>query len=147
MIVAIAIFFIFPIWACSLAALISIIALTFMLNDFLNDRAAKRSVLAAESEKTIFAEPLDESYPEWKGRELHFPKMSPDEPLPRKNAIELYSQLFQIDDGRAKNLYSAGYYNLHMLSNSDISDLIKIQGINPTLARRIKNSAKVAING
>ena len=132
------------IWACSVAGFIGIIAMIYMLNDHFEDKKVERSLLEAEAEKTGIDTPLDESYPEWdRAKEL---KVDVDEQLSRKKAVELYTHLFNIDEGRARSLYGAGFYSLRMLSTANLKDLIRIPGINPTIARKIQSTARSMIN-
>jgi hypothetical protein len=145
-IIAIIILLISHIWACSVAGFIAFIALIYMLNDYLEDKKVERSLLVAEAEKTVISTPIDESYPEWDRADELKGRIDVDEHLSRKKALELYSHLFNIDEARAKNLYGGGYYSIRKLSEAELRVLIKIPGINPTIARKIKNTSISMVN-
>jgi hypothetical protein len=141
-IISIVIFFIIPIWACSLASFIAIIALVYMLNDYLEDRRIKRAQQAYENGELGFERPIDESYPEWDRTEepllTHEREHDMSRTSPRKKTIRKYMELFELDEVRATNLYDGGYPDISTLKQASISDLIKIKGINPTMARKIQ---------
>ncbi|UCH88687.1 MAG: helix-hairpin-helix domain-containing protein [Thermoplasmata archaeon] len=135
------------VWACSLAAFISIIALTFVLNDYLEERKLKRAHLGTYEDEAGFDRPLDESYPEW-GRKEKLPTAPEPEvvmakPLPQNRMIVNYMRLFELDEVRATNLYDAGYRNITKIRRAELEDLIKIKGINPTMAKRIKRATVI----
>jgi hypothetical protein len=131
------------IWACSLAAFISIIAIVYMLNDYFEDRSIKAEKRKHEIYEAEVAQPIDESYPYWH----HEPEASrnkiPDAGLKpvshRSSMIRNYMELFELDEERSAKIYDAGYKNLTRLRSADLNDLISINGINPTVARRIQN--------
>ena len=142
------ILFIVPIWACSVAAFIGIIAITYMLNDYINERSAKKGLKAAVEAEVVDLEPAPapaESYSGWdheagSGRSME-KLINQRQPIPRKSAIALYMEIFGLDETRATNLYRAGFYNIVMLREADTKDLAMVKGINPTLARRIRMKA------
>jgi hypothetical protein len=144
-ILAIVILIFSGIWACSVAGFIAFIALIYMLNDFFEDRKIERSIREAEAEKTVVSEKIDESYPEWARPKLSGASLDVDAELSRKKAVELYAHLFSIDDVRGKNLYGAGYYSIRMLSEAELGDLIKVPGINPTIARKIQKESRAMV--
>lgn len=142
------ILFITPIWACSVAAFFGIIAITYMVNDYLNERSAKKVVEAAAEAELVELEPAPapaESYGGWDheaepGRSME-QLLNQRQPIPRKSAVPLYMEIFGLDESRATNLYRAGFYNIVMLREADTKELAMVKGINPTLARRIRLKA------
>jgi hypothetical protein len=58
------------------------------------------------------------------------------------NSIKELMKLLLVDEPRAKALYDAGYKSIDDLKNVGIHDLIKVNYINPTIARRIIEAAK-----
>jgi hypothetical protein len=59
------------------------------------------------------------------------------------DTIKHYIELFDINDERASNLFDAGYTSLKEFNDAIPEDLIMIDGINPTLARKIVEKTKV----
>lgn len=144
-IVSISILFIIPIWACSLACFISIIAFIYMLNDYLEERSAKRAMIGSGEDDSGVSRPLDESYPEWhkSGGDLTAQDSGGGThiSLPRKKVILLYMKSFGIDEVRAVSLYDAGYRSFTAIGQARLDELIDVKGINPTLAKRIQRRA------
>ena len=134
---AIVIILVVHIWACSLAAFLSIIALTYMFNDYLEDREKKHPKTKHEPHELI-----EEGYPDWvqkekpEGEMVRFEEV--DLQLVRKRMISRYMSAFKIDEVRAANLYDEGYRSFSDIQEATLKDLIKVKGINPTLARRIQ---------
>ena len=134
---AIVIILVVHIWACSLAAFISIIALAYMMNDFFEDREKKHPKPKHEPRELI-----EEGYPDWvqkekqKGEVVKFEEV--DVRLARKRMISRYMGAFKIDEVRAANLYDEGYRSFSEIKEASLNDLIRVKGINPTLARRLQ---------
>lgn len=121
-----------------------------MLNDYFEERGSKHEPMEAEIIDLEPAPVPDESYTRWDAgsaqrtpsEQIYYQR----EPISRRLAIPLYMDTFEIDEARAKNLYGAGFYNFHMLRFADTQELVKVKGINPTIARRIKMiSAEITI--
>ncbi len=55
----------------------------------------------------------------------------------RQNAISEFMRVFGIDHNRAEILYLAGFKSIDELKNRSIEELMAIEDINPTLAKRI----------
>ena len=62
---------------------------------------------------------------------------SGDDLISRDKILELYTREFNIPWQKAENLYDAGYTRLGDFSEAIPADLIMVDGINPTLARKI----------
>lgn len=138
---ALLVFFVLPIWACSLATFISIIALAYMLNDYLEERRLKQNLPEGGKRPIGVHESVKDNYPEWRQRteepEVISGEAELDRPRTRKKVVIKYMNLFNLDEIRAGNIFDAGYQDVSMLIEAELSDLIKIKGINPTIARRI----------
>jgi uncharacterized RDD family membrane protein YckC len=57
--------------------------------------------------------------------------------LSREDTVKKYAELFEINEERALELYKAGYKSLEDLKDAIVEDLILVDKINPTIARRI----------
>ena len=53
--------------------------------------------------------------------------------------VKLYMDMFDIDRVRAENLVSAGYKKIEDLNDAIPEDLVLVNRINPTIAKRIIN--------
>ena len=96
-----------------------------------NWRATKEDRLEPEiKEKAVESE-------ERSAAEGYNPEISRDNIISRDKILELYTKEFKIPWEKAVNLYDAGYTRLGDFSEAIPSDLIMVEGINPTLARKI----------
>ena len=147
-IISIMMFFLLPIWACSLAGFISIISLIYMLNDFFEERSSKRAELAGIEDDSGAVHPIDESYPDWERPEgeqlLKEPAGKMKLSSHKEKMIDHYMNFYNLDRTRSAHLYDAGYKNMTRLRHAKLEDLVKIQGINPTVARRIQSLTRSA---
>lgn len=57
--------------------------------------------------------------------------------IEKENTISIFKSNFGIDHRRAEMLYSSGYKKLEDFKNKSVEDLMQIDDINPTLAKRI----------
>jgi hypothetical protein len=60
----------------------------------------------------------------------------------RRIRVNSYKKYFNIDSTRAAAIYDRGYDNLSKISKATVTDLVKIDGINPTLAKKIIGQLK-----
>ena len=63
---------------------------------------------------------------------------------PQKEAIERLKAIPGVDDDRAKALVSAGYGSMQKLKEVSPFELLKLDGMTPTLARKITEHAKAS---
>lgn len=62
------------------------------------------------------------------------------DPIDRDRMIRAFMELFHISRDKAENLFDAGYSEWSDFSEAIPEDLVMIEGINPTVARRIITS-------
>ncbi len=62
--------------------------------------------------------------------------------LTKEETIALYSRSFDIGTDKARSLYDAGYTRWGDLQEAIPQDLIQVQGINPTVAKRITSTVR-----
>ena len=60
----------------------------------------------------------------------------------KENAVIQFTSSFGIDHRRAEKLYFAGFSELGDFKNKTVEDLMQIDDINPTLAKRIINKTQ-----
>ncbi|MCD6382958.1 MAG: helix-hairpin-helix domain-containing protein [Thermoplasmata archaeon] len=65
-----------------------------------------------------------------------------NEEIEQADAVSLFTSVLALSRERAVALYSAGYRNLKDVADADIRDLLKVPGMNPTIARRVKEKAR-----
>ncbi|UCH88042.1 MAG: helix-hairpin-helix domain-containing protein [Thermoplasmata archaeon] len=71
-------------------------------------------------------------------------KAEPKVPQKSRGAmIREYEAIFNISEDRARNLYDSGYTTARALALAELSDLLKVEGINPTIAKKIKRTARI----
>ncbi len=56
---------------------------------------------------------------------------------PRAEAIKAFSALPGIDEAKASVIYEAGYTSIDQLRKAEPFDLVKLEGITPTIARKV----------
>jgi chromosome segregation ATPase len=56
---------------------------------------------------------------------------------PRAEAIKAFSALPGIDEAKASVIYEAGYTSMDQLRKAEPFDLVKLEGITPTIARKV----------
>jgi hypothetical protein len=61
----------------------------------------------------------------------------------KEETIEHYENLFNVNTKRATNLFTAGYTSINEFNDAIPEDLIMVEGINPTLARKIIDVTKM----
>jgi len=66
----------------------------------------------------------------------------PHDPLKRDRMIDAYIKDFGINRDKAENLYDAGYSRWSDFTEAIPEDLLMVQGINPTVARRIISTVR-----
>ena len=66
----------------------------------------------------------------------------PHDPLKRDRMIDAYISDFGINRDKAENLYDAGYSRWSDFTEAIPEDLLMVQGINPTVARRIISTVR-----
>jgi len=54
-----------------------------------------------------------------------------------EHMVSVYTTVLHLDEERAKALYGAGYRRLEDLEGTGVETLMKVDGINPTVARKI----------
>ena len=59
----------------------------------------------------------------------------------RQKVLSQFMDVFGLDHARAELLYTAGFHNIEDFKNKSIQDLMRIDDINPTLAKRIVQRA------
>ena len=59
-----------------------------------------------------------------------------------KETIKIYMDLFDIDQVRAENIYNVGYKQLKDMNDAILEELLCVDRINPTIAKRIINKLK-----
>ncbi|MCK5560484.1 MAG: helix-hairpin-helix domain-containing protein [Thermoplasmata archaeon] len=132
-IAVIMIMFVGLIWACGIAFLVFMMGLALSIEIYMKERRARKAQ-RVESSEPKYAEASGPSFQmqiengvEGAGYKQEL----------RKIRINSYMKYFGIDEIRAAALYDAGYNNLSKLSKAEISKLIAIPAINPTLAKKI----------
>jgi replicative superfamily II helicase len=63
---------------------------------------------------------------------------------PEKEAIERLKAIPGVDEERARTLYTAGYATIDRLKEVSPFELLKLEGMTPTLARKITEHAKAS---
>jgi hypothetical protein len=66
----------------------------------------------------------------------------PQDPLKRDRMIDAYIKDFGISRDKAENLFDAGYSRWSDFTEAIPEDLLMVQGINPTVARRIISAVR-----
>lgn len=132
-IAVIMIMFVGLIWACGIAFLVFMMGLALSIEIYMNERKARKTQ-QVESSEPRYAEASGPSFQMQIEDSLGGPGY--DQEL-RNIRINSYKKYFGIDELRAAALYDAGYNNLSKLSKAEISELIAIPAINPTLAKKI----------
>jgi hypothetical protein len=61
----------------------------------------------------------------------------------RKKTIKVFEDEFGVDFRRAERLYTQGFHSLIDFKNKSVQDLMEIDDINPTLAKRIVETVRV----
>lgn len=56
----------------------------------------------------------------------------------KDRTVKEFMELFELDRGRAENIYNAGFTDLDKLREAEPEDIKAVKGINPTIARIIK---------
>jgi hypothetical protein len=76
--------------------------------------------------------------------EVQFQGAAIDErdPLVRDRMIEDYMEKFHINRNKAENLFDAGYSRWSDFSEAIPEDLLMVEGVNPTVARRIISTVR-----
>jgi chromosome segregation ATPase len=83
---------------------------------------------------------LDTLAPE--NERIAIPPLQKEEPQfqkvdPRSEAIKTFSSLPGMDEARASVLFDAGYTSMDSLKKAEPFDLVKLEGITPTIARKV----------
>jgi len=63
---------------------------------------------------------------------------------PRANTVKEFSSIPGLDEPKAQMLYDAGYTSMDHLRKAEPFDLVKMEGITPTMARKITQYLKAA---
>ncbi len=63
-------------------------------------------------------------------------------PPTEEHMVDIYRTVLRLDDDRARALYRAGYTRLEGLEGVGVDVLMKVDGINPTVARKIVRSVE-----
>ncbi len=127
------IMFIGMIWACGLAFLVFMMGVVLSIEIYFKERRERKV------QPVVVSEP---KYAEASGPVVQM-QFEPDMKITdydqelRNIRINSYIKYFGIDNIRAAALYDAGYNNLSKLSKAEVSELIAIPAINPTLAKKI----------
>jgi excinuclease UvrABC nuclease subunit len=61
----------------------------------------------------------------------------------RKQVLSQFVSEFGVDQSRAEHLYSAGFHKLEDFKDKSVQDLMQIDDINPTMAKRIVQRVKM----
>jgi hypothetical protein len=121
------------IWACAIAFIVFMLGVALSFEIFYKERKEKAS------EPGDSASEFEPDYAQVGEGPFTTPQIdSADYKLElRQIRINSYVKYFNIDPRRAAALYDGGFENLSKISKAKISDLAKLDGINPTMAKKI----------
>jgi len=133
--VAVALSMLFPgvfIWACAIAFIVFMLGVALSFEIFFKERKERAKIMKEGDE-------LEAKYAQVGEGPYTTPKIDGEDYRVelRNIRVNSYVKYFNIDARRAAVLYDNGFDNLSKISKAEAADLAKLDGINPTMAKKI----------